>query len=486
MHLKLKGYGLTADVDAFQFRTTRSGCSFSEWEHITAEGFDMEEALTYSIQLNAGQEEDLAELDTGPPVLAFQSLGLEPPEEPSGAGTVAPPCTRKERDKARSKARRTATRVANREKVDVLLDGRPKHPRHLARNVKPIKTSFRLTDTSIASTGWIGLRDNGVCAAEADSDRIEAGPSPTHELHDFLGRNKVFTGFGYVKFKDPSTRPVVDKTDKVVAVVAGMPDDPNFKRDVHDRAVEAMEAARKKASVSEERQSHRRGEFIQLTTGDSMGGGQQEPGALVNGAINAAILASLVSSEPFVRLAGFATGVFANWAPNLFDFYVSYMGRFYAKYAHLSRPFLNGIFSACTFNLGPQTCALGHRDFNNLAYGWCAITAFGDYDYRKGGHLVLWDCKLIIEFPPGCTILIPSAAMYHSNIPIAEGERRYSFTQYTAGGLFRWVEHGFMTEEAYMKRLTRQGRREEKALGLERAEIGAGLFSTLSDLLAGK
>lgn len=157
---------------------------------------------------------------------------------------------------------------------------------------------------------------------------------------------------------------------------------------------------------------------------------------------------------------------------------------FYKRYKHLRRPFLNGIFSACTFNLGPQTCAIGHRDFANLVYGWCAITAFGNFDYRKGGHLILWDCKLILEFPPGCTILIPSVAIFHSNTSIAHGECRYSFTQYTAGGLFRWVEHDFQTEEEYLEGLTREERLQEKELGLECAREGAAMFSTLEELKA--
>ncbi|KAJ6450818.1 hypothetical protein C8R47DRAFT_1329827 [Mycena vitilis] len=146
------------------------------------------------------------------------------------------------------------------------------------------------------------------------------------------------------------------------------------------------------------------------------------------------------------KIAGFATGVhplylftwriltslralLAEWAPNPFSFYVESMGRFHRHYPDLHRPFTNGIFSACTFNLGPRTCALGHRDFVNFALGWCPIIAFGNFDYKKGGHLILWDCKLIIEFPPGCTILIPSAAVFHSKIPIAPHEHRYSFTQ---------------------------------------------------------
>lgn len=158
------------------------------------------------------------------------------------------------------------------------------------------------------------------------------------------------------------------------------------------------------------------------------------------------------------------------------------MRRFYQRNPHLKRPFLNGIWSAVTFNLGPWTCALGHRDFANLAFGWCAITALGHFDHTEGGHLILWDCKLILEFPPGCTILIPSAAIFHSNIPIREAERRYSFTQYTAGGLFRWVEHGFQSEEAYFASLSQEEQQKERAKGRQRWADAGDLFSTLSEL----
>lgn len=54
--------------------------------------------------------------------------------------------------------------------------------------------------------------------------------------------------------------------------------------------------------------------------------------------------------------------------------------------------------------------------------------------------------KLIIEFPAGSTIFIPSATLRHSNTAIGENETRSSFTQYTAGALFRWVDNGFKTD----------------------------------------
>jgi hypothetical protein len=97
------------------------------------------------------------------------------------------------------------------------------------------------------------------------------------------------------------------------------------------------------------------------------------------------------------------------------------------------------IFSAATYNLGPCTATLRHLDFKNLAFGWCAVTALDDFDYTQSGHLVLWDLNLVIEFPPGSTILIPLAILSHSNAAIGRKEKCYSWTQYAAGGLFRFL-----------------------------------------------
>ncbi|KAK7015510.1 hypothetical protein VNI00_019108 [Paramarasmius palmivorus] len=149
------------------------------------------------------------------------------------------------------------------------------------------------------------------------------------------------------------------------------------------------------------------------------------------------------------------------------------------RYTDLHLPFSNSIFAAFTVNFGPETVCYPHRDLKNLAFGWCAITALGDYDWTKGGHLVLWDQKLLIEFPPGTTILIPSAILCHSNTAIAPGESRYSFTMYSAGGLFRWVEHGFVTEKIYQGTIARA---RSVAAGVERWASGLALFSTLDEL----
>jgi hypothetical protein len=94
------------------------------------------------------------------------------------------------------------------------------------------------------------------------------------------------------------------------------------------------------------------------------------------------------------------------------------------------------VFATATFNFGPQTVTFPDLNFTNLAWGWCAITTLGDFDPNKGGHLILWDLKLIVRFPPGSTILIPSALIRHSNTSIGSHEKRFSFTQYTPMGIF--------------------------------------------------
>jgi hypothetical protein len=137
------------------------------------------------------------------------------------------------------------------------------------------------------------------------------------------------------------------------------------------------------------------------------------------------------------------TGAFANYAPKLYQEYVTKLGSLHCCDPSLAWNFNNSIFPTATVNFGPQTVCYDHLDVMNKAAGWCDITAMGPYDHKKGGHLVLFDIDKIIEFPPGSHILIPSAVMRHANTAIQPHEKRMGFTQYAAGGLFRWVDSGF-------------------------------------------
>jgi hypothetical protein len=174
-------------------------------------------------------------------------------------------------------------------------------------------------------------------------------------------------------------------------------------------------------------------------------------------------------------------GVFKAWAPKLYQYYETKLGQLYARTPSLETNFENSIWTAGTFNFGPQTVSLKHRDSANLAFGLCAVTALGQFDSKHGSHLVLWDMKLVIEFALGSTILIPSAILAHSNTLLQPGEVRMSFTQYCAGGLFRWVDQGFQTASGF-KAVDEKGKRQFDHESKKRWQMGMGLFSTLSEL----
>jgi hypothetical protein len=158
------------------------------------------------------------------------------------------------------------------------------------------------------------------------------------------------------------------------------------------------------------------------------------------------------------------------------------LGKLFDSNPSLRRNFKNSPWPTATFNFGPWTITFSHTDPGNLAFGWCAITALGSFDFRRGGHIILWDLGLVIDFPPGSTILIPSAVVWHSNTIIQPSETRYSFTQYAAGGLFRWVSNGFCSDKTFVAKASKQQMRQREEARQRRWKDGVAKFSKLSEL----
>lgn len=111
------------------------------------------------------------------------------------------------------------------------------------------------------------------------------------------------------------------------------------------------------------------------------------------------------------------------------------------------------------------------------------MTALGSYDHALGGHLILFDFKLVVQFPVGSTALIPSACVRHGNTPIQDGETRLSIAQYAAGGLFRWVAYGFQSIKSLTK--TQAGKAKKNDIDVQAGNWwmkGVEMFSKFDEL----
>ncbi|KAJ7883792.1 hypothetical protein B0H13DRAFT_2537891, partial [Mycena leptocephala] len=125
---------------------------------------------------------------------------------------------------------------------------------------------------------------------------------------------------------------------------------------ITDSLANLMEAKANRLSHSEEELHHRRAKepYPSVSRGPSYGRGQTEPSELQNNKANTQVTDELLADKSFQHLIRFANVIFRIFAPIL-------------------------------------------------------ITALRRFNPDLSGHLILWDLKLVIRFPPGSTILIPSA-----------------------------------------------------------------------------
>ncbi|KAI0310320.1 hypothetical protein OF83DRAFT_1155560 [Amylostereum chailletii] len=165
---------------------------------------------------------------------------------------------------------------------------------------------------------------------------------------------------------------------------------------------------------------------------------------------------------------------FASMAPKLYAYYESTMVKVLTAHPSLTMPYINSIFATMTFNLGGNVRTCAHADTENLPTRWCSITALGNFDPKRGGHLVLHTLRMVVEFPPNSVASILSSTVVHSNTAIQPGESRWSITSYTAGALFHHAECNCMLEPDFV--VLYPERYQEMQMGM------IGLFSKVEEL----
>ncbi|KAJ3925043.1 MAG: hypothetical protein NXY57DRAFT_907552, partial [Lentinula lateritia] len=275
--------------------------------------------------------------------------------------------------------------------------------------------------------------------------------------------------------------PLTDGQHRIMACFVDEVDDEGFQKATEEMTRLILEA-QNAASWKRKEKRHRRGTFPALACGISYGKGQPEPMRL--GGDKQDLMQNLLAHRCFHRVAGFQSAALSTWFPRCYQAALHRARRLEELRPELMPNFDNSVYSCMTVNFGPQTWTYIHTDSKNDPCLPCAVTSGGKYNWKLGGHMVLWDFGVVLEFPPGTTILLSSAFLRHSNIPVSKGETRVSVTQYSAGSIRQWLEYGGRTEEA-LRTEDPEAYAREMAKRSSRWKDALGMYSTIEELKAG-
>ncbi|KAG6809367.1 hypothetical protein H0H92_000528 [Tricholoma furcatifolium] len=251
-------------------------------------------------------------------------------------------------------------------------------------------------------------------------------------------------GYTLIKWDGITPCPLISSTGQVFAVLAGRVRDDDTWLPACLRAFDAMRDEGNKADFSFRETHHCRGDFPAINVGVTMGHGATYPTNLSTGP-HTEMMSRLLANPDIIRIANFMDSTFNLWSPKLCKSYSEHLDPLFEELTYLWRIFDKCVFPTAAFNFGGNVFTKMHRDCMNAAVGWCGIIALGTFNPTESGHMVFPDLKLVVEYPPGSVIFIPSATLTHGNLPVVNGER-LSFTLYCSGNLFRYVDNGFRTK----------------------------------------
>ncbi|KAG6896248.1 hypothetical protein C0992_009509 [Termitomyces sp. T32_za158] len=419
-------------------RVTRSGAPFSPWAApvYCRSGFDfpgllqethrLESEDLFDCPIDASTGLDAASLwDAGPD----QTDALAPPTKASAVPRrPTPPLTAAKSSLDAPSTRRQHMRRAARRRRNAEKEG---HAPSLRTKRLYLEAAQPLHSAVISET---------LPAARGGYQAVQGALRPGDQTAWSLERLVEEEGLSLVQWNGIDPRPLVDNQGRIIAVLAGRPQAECYQQSAA-RLYESLLHESQSAPFSRDEVVHRRGRFPALNAGVYYGTGTRKVVNLDAG-VHADLLQRLLKNPDLERLANFASAL--NFPPN-----------------------------AWTYR---------HRDSGNCPFGFCAIQALGHFDPTRGGHLILWEAGCIVEFPPGALVLLPSAMITHSNVPVQKGDSRASFTQYAPGGLFRYVDNGYRTE-GELKQQDPEGYQRMLDMKEGRWVMGLGLFSKLNDVV---
>ncbi|KAF8176923.1 hypothetical protein BJ912DRAFT_930519 [Pholiota molesta] len=350
-------------------------------------------------------------------------------------------------------SRQHKKRRAAREKA-ILIHGYPSAAGKYLDSAKSVNSALETASLPVESGAYAALRKP-----------VPQNPTKAPDIQRLIDDGFQYISCGENGIPSRLPQPILDSERRVIAVIAGAPpQDLTYDEHTHELFKIIIAESSSKRFTKEEL-GHKRGDFPAVNFGFTLPHGFKHPINL-DSRHHEKTIRRITKSRGFARISGFQNASFAFWNPGVYRHQKSYIEQLLARYPELKRTTEKTIFptTACNFR---NVCSLG------------------EFDHTRGGHLILWELKLIVEFPHAYTILIPSATITHSNTPVVDGDVRVSITQYCAGSIFRYAENGFRTD----KLLRQEDRlRFEKAQAMRagRWSRALGLLSKFKDLDMGK
>ncbi|KAJ7821084.1 hypothetical protein B0H14DRAFT_2832086 [Mycena olivaceomarginata] len=172
--------------------------------------------------------------------------------------------------------------------------------------------------------------------------------------------------------------------------------------------------------------------------GFAFGGGRQTVGNIkALSPANQAAMDKLLEDESIWRMATYPIPVFQSLCFPIYSDYHCTKQQLLQKNPHLCRTFPRSPFTAVTDlrlppTWGPSPCLPPIRTPPTRPTACASLPLLSAFDPDQGGHLVCWDYNLLICFPLGCSVLIPSAVVTHSNTPIQAANGFRSDRQWAA------------------------------------------------------
>ncbi|KAF5361324.1 hypothetical protein D9757_015172 [Collybiopsis confluens] len=449
---------------------------------VRVSGFDLEQRLRTDNIARIEAEDNLEEF-TQPGEYEFDNshgvgVSQQPEEDTKGAGMDRIISTRGQKKKLKRRHSERSSRAAEaaaREAVEGVK------PRAVANAMKAAVVHLEAADAAtlpVSSTGWTGN----------SKSELSGGLLRVWKNLDLLSKPSR-----RLKRSHSASVVIVDCRDRIVAVLGGIP--PGASGEKWDTVVAdatgAIEACYAASTFEKKERQGRRGDSASRTVGFGYGNGRPKPlnyrisGSGDQESRNKDAIRKLLLNGGIRSISGFTNSLFNCFGHKIYREYKATLAEIVGRDPELNKNFPSTVFAAATVNFGPRSFWPPHMDADNRADGWCSDTALGNFNPDQGGHLVLWDLKLVIRFPPGSSILFPSALITHSTLPVQPEETRYAFIQYSSGGLFRWRENGFQADCEWLRTASPAELLRRESLRRRRWKVALQKFTRWDDLCHG-